>query len=415
MKIFCVLTGLLVATVTAAGCAGESGLSGGTSKSVARRDTAMIDSVPTCLTCSITVVDSVSIGTPKDTLIPHRVPGFLRDSRGKHYLTFVGWSNQLVLTYDSLGAYQGVIGQYGQGPGEYRHTSAALLGPGDSLFVFEGNLIGHVFAPNGKYARRADVKGGRPFAVSPDNTAPILVMQREHLRASTASQFVLRFAAHARLMDSFPVFAVATGRTREFTSDKEKYSRVDVLRSDAYGASDGSIWTLSSTNYRLEQHDSQGVPRKLFGVQVAGAPAPLLNEADMRAAEAAKRYVPTNPHILSSKTRKLLRPVRWLDVDREGLVWVTRQVAAPGWDTIATKGQKLSPNEAPDEETIPREIEDRRYHTVIEVIDPKVGQLLARIELPFLGERVSAGFVGRVVADDDGFFKPIVYRLQLKR
>jgi len=380
-----------------------------------RRDTAMIDSVPSCSTCSLTVTDSLLIGTAKDASIPVRVPGFLKDSRGTNYLTFEGWGSQPVLSYDSLGRYQGEIGHYGQGPGEYRHTSVVRTGNSDSLFVFEGYHLGHVFSADGKYARRADVGGKRPFAVATDSTGYVLAISTQTWPPTTGNQYVFRFGAEARLVDSFPVFSVSTGRTKQLSSGKESYSKADMLLSEGYAGPSGTVWTMGPTNYRLEQHDRRGISRKLFGVRVAGEAPPIMNEAEMREAQATQRMVPTYEVISSPRRVKALWPKRWLDVDQDGLLWVGRQIAAPGWDTINTKAQKLSPNEAPNEETIPREIDDRRYHTVLEVIDPHVGQMLARIELPFLGERVSAGFVGRVVADADGFLKPSVYKLQLKR
>lgn len=157
MKISLVLSWVMVASVGVAACAGERSSPGAELNAVVRRDTAMIDSVPSCSVCSIAVVDSLPIGSAKDALIPMRVPGFQRDSRGRHYLTFEGWSSQPVLAYDSLGRYQGEIGHYGQGPGEYRTTSVVRISNSDSLFVYAGFHLGHVFSPDGKYARRADV------------------------------------------------------------------------------------------------------------------------------------------------------------------------------------------------------------------------------------------------------------------
>jgi hypothetical protein len=65
--------------------------------------------------------------------------------------------------------------------------------------------------------------------------------------------------------------------------------------------------------------------------------------------------------------------------------------------------------------TIPREVEDRRSHTVIDVIDGKRGILLARTELPFLGILAAPGFVGRVTTDEDGFYVTTLYPLRLRR
>jgi hypothetical protein len=64
----------------------------------------------------------------------------------------------------------------------------------------------------------------------------------------------------------------------------------------------------------------------------------------------------------------------------------------------------LAPNEAPGEGTVPLNIADRLNHTIVEVIDPEQGVLVARSELPFKGLMVSPGFVGRLrtLREQDG-------------
>ena len=166
---------------------------------------------------------------------------------------------------------------------------------------------------------------------------------------------------------------------------------------------------------RTEQHDSNGVARKLFGVRVSGELPPVMRAEDVATSRPDGQPIPTRAVVRSAKTKRSLRPRNWIDIDTTGLLWVTRQIPAPSWDTISPALQ-LNPNsEAPSEENLSMDVKDRLYHTVIEVIDPRRGELLARLTLPFLGQRIGAGFVGRVTANEDGFLMPIVYRLQLKR
>ena len=75
----------------------------------------------------------------------------------------------------------------------------------------------------------------------------------------------------------------------------------------------------------------------------------------------------------------------------------------------------MSKTEAPGEIVIPREVEDRRSHTIVEVIDPAGATLLARVTLPFLGQLAGPGYIGRVTQDEEGFFVTSVYPLRLKR
>jgi hypothetical protein len=100
--------------------------------------------------------------------------------------------------------------------------------------------------------------------------------------------------------------------------------------------------------------------------------------------------------------------------DSTGLLWVIRTVPAPSYDTITFKGLFLSPNEAPGEMTIPRNVEDRLYHTIVEVIDPSVPELVARRELPFLGHAAATGYIARVTMDESDHYVTTVYRLVLR-
>ena len=380
------------------------------------RDTAFVDGIPACVTCSISIVDSVRIGKTSDKLIPVRPPGFLRDSRGQVYLTFSEWNDQPILRYDSAGRFQGRVGKYGQGPGEYRMTSVVLLDPSDSLFVFEnGGRIGQVFSPDGKYVRRADVRDERPFAVTASDRLRILTLQRESWPPRAGARHVFRHNSVGALIDSFVVFSAATGEQRTVSSEHETYKMDHVITSLAYGARDGTVWTLGNTNYRLEHHDSAGVSRKLYGVRAQGEAVPMLHAEDVKKARANGQRISDWPEVRSTKTKRVLRPQNWVDVDSAGLLWVGRQIAAPAWDTIAPALQLYPNSEAPEEENLSMDVESRLYHTVIEIIDPAVGQILARVTLPFMGHRVGAGFIGYVTATEDGYVIPSLYRLEFKR
>ena len=64
---------------------------------------------------------------------------------------------------------------------------------------------------------------------------------------------------------------------------------------------------------------------------------------------------------------------------------------------------------------IPGDVEDRFYHTIVDVIDPKQPALLARAELPFQGHVAALGFIARVTLDEDGYYLTTVRRSVLRR
>lgn len=403
----------LAAMASFSACESSRGDDGDLATGEPPRDTVMIDSLPTCSKCRIAVVDSVRLGAPDDKLIPVRPPGFLRDSRGRNYLTFNGWGDQPILKYDSAGRFVGRVGAKGRGPGEYEMTQWVLLGPADSVFVFSS--YGHaaqVFTDSSKYARVFSLDAIQPIEVSANGT--VFGQRTRSWPPGDNALHVLVFNREGVLQDSIPVFSPHNGGTATMSSGKESFKVAMRVETLAHVASSGALWTYAQGNYRLEQHDTNGVARKLFGVRVAGEPAPLMTATEIDSAAKEKRYITSFNRVTSKNVSRKLNPRMWVDTDSAGLLWVSRQIPAPSWDTVTTKGSPPN-HEAPSEELIPPDVEDRLYHTIVEVIDPRVGRLLARHEFPFRGVRVRGGYIGRVTANDDGYYMPSVYSLALVR
>jgi hypothetical protein len=370
-----------------------------------------------CGTCSLDVVDSLRLGSADDPEIPQRVPNYLlRDNRGTHYLVFNGWVNKPILRYDSAGRFVGKLGAYGSGPGEYTMTGEAMLGPSDSVMVLDfGNRKGRVYTSEGKYARDLALSQKRIFGFTPSPGGQMVAWafsDRPPLASSGSQdsvvgvrQFVSRIGADGMAADSFPVFGVIAS-TAHPTMGAVQW-RIDAR---PHVAPDGSIWTLLSSGYRVEQHAPNGATMKVIGVELPDLPPPLMTQGDADSLFSRARVVTTaGPGVRVSRGRISLQ------VDGGGLLWVTRVVSAPRADTIVVRKDYLSPDEAPGHATVPRNTEDRLYHTIIEVIDPHRGRILARTELPFLGVPVRPGYVGRVRVDEMDQYVVHVYMLSLTR
>ena len=375
-------------------------------------DTIMIAGMtPTCAACSFDVGHVATIGSRTDAEIPQRVPDVLRDSRGNHYLVFHGWVNKPILRYDSAGNYLGKLGRFGQGPGEYSMTMAAFIGPGDSLYVWANGRL-QLFDADGSYVRgaRAALRA-TPIGLGPAGDETIYSWRRGRPATGHGSPnprpeslpFVLVSDSVGTVRDSFPIF------TAGFITEAEP----------AVGA-DGAVWTslLTGDSYRLERHAPDGRVEKLFGVMTsAGGVPPIMTRAQADSIRAAAmtaargRGRPPN----GSPTRPPPRSRMHMLVDSAGLLWIARTIPAPRWDTLTITPERGSPDEAPEERTIPREQEDRMHHTVIEVIDPRRAQLIARTQVPFLAQLARPGFVARVTADEDGAYRTEVHRVTLQR
>jgi len=384
------------------------------------RDTAMVSAVLSCATCTLAVTDSVVLGTPADSLVPIRGIEFARDSRGNHYV-FSDGTQFPILHYDSTGHYRGSLGKLGEGPGEYRMVSKVAIGPGDSLFLIEpAGIVIHVFAPNGVFVRRITLSQSA-WVSEVARGGPAVLYGRPVVEGGQSIETkLLRLRGNAQVLDSIALFAPPSGtqvtvNTVIDDGTKRDPIKMDLpLESNVFPVRDGSFWMVSDGNYRLEQYDATGTPRKLFGVHIAGEPAPVMTVAEAKAAVSSGRKIDPWGGVHSKKTKYQFQLHRWVDVDANGLLWVTRQVAATSWDTVAYREIKTTSEFGP-ESMIPPDIEDRLSHSVLEIIDPKNGRMLARHTFPFRASRVGPGFVGRVATNAEGFLVPIVYRVRLQR
>jgi hypothetical protein len=185
-------------------------------------------------------------------------------------------------------------------------------------------------------------------------------------------------------------------------------------------APDGSVWTKLGSQYRLEQHAPDGAARKLIGVSIPGMRTPVMTRTDaesllVKARSGGSGSVAVRDPTAADATALLSIGRSTVQIDNDGLLWMMRTVRAPRADTIKVTRDYLSPNEAPGEGTIPRNVTDRLHHTIVEVIDPSRGELIARVELPFAAIPVTPGYVGRVRTDEMERYLVHVYKLRLNR
>lgn len=380
-----------------------------------RSDTVVIDgTVPACTSCTLTVEAPIRVGSPSDEFIPRRVPGILRDSRGTTYLTFIGWGDQPTLQYDSAGRSVKRIGRTGSGPGEYDMASIEFIGPGDSLYLFSAERLLNIYGPDGVFVRAARLPGVRPFGAR--DSGVVLATRSNSL--GDRDVFVLRINPAGDVVDSFPVFSPLSGLSGSSTRKGTKTTWERRRETRPVLGQDGFVWTFENVNYRLERFDAAGKPQMLIGLRVPEWPKPIMTVAEAESAAVVIRERIRSAKVAPRPVSDMARRPRTrtnLMVDTDGLLWVVRNVPAPSYDTIRFQREDMSRSEAPGELVIPREVEDRRSHTVVEVIDPRQQMLLARVTLPFLGLLAAPGYIGRVSQDDEGFYVVSIYPLRLRR
>jgi 6-bladed beta-propeller protein len=141
-----------VATVAAGGALVVSGLVG----ACATNDNAqrLIPDRIVCSECGIERRHLVTLSDPPDSTFIGGTwaPALAQDSRGRFYLVHA--VHDVIAVFDAAGTFLRTIGRSGEAPGEYRHISQIIAGPGDTLYVYDFVLRREtVLAPSYRLAR----------------------------------------------------------------------------------------------------------------------------------------------------------------------------------------------------------------------------------------------------------------------
>jgi hypothetical protein len=315
-----------------------------------------------------------------------------------------------MLRYDSLGQFLGRVGL-----GEYDMTHRAYFGRGDSLHVYSGARRVFVYRPtDARLARAYAPPRGQPVGISPEG----VTYHEPYQFGFENPYFVNRLDGAGRVLDSFPLFSPRTGVKSTVRSGQRAWSGEQRVAVIPVVGHDGSFWTVTSAGDRLERHRPDGVPETLIGILRDPARRPLLTEVEAESLASLRRAGLMPRFSTAEEARRFATMPKQrtsMAVDSTGLIWLVRTVPAPSYDTIKVTLVDMSKTEAPEEIVIPRNIEDRRSHTIVEVIDPREHKLLARTTLPFLGILAAPGYVGRVTQNSDSSYATSLYPVRLRR
>lgn len=234
----------------------------------------------------------------------------------------------------------------------------ARFGPGDSIWVFDNAQRAMVFGPDRQWGRTVQVPVG-PWDAKFGTDGRLLV-------ATSSSE------------RPFPLLMLSpTGKLlREFAGDSASQSIHSPRR--IIEAPDGSWWTMPMQfRYRLEHWDSTGA---LLGV-----------------IERTPDWYPPYLQSLSPSVEHAPSPMlmdAWFDA--EGRLWVLGKAADAHWATGLSNSDSGATSSIGDA--------DKVYDTVVEVLDPVSGALLAEtrfdVSYPFA---VEPGVVMRVLTTASGW------------
>lgn len=278
-----------------------------------------------------------------------------RDARGRFILPALGMATMVI--YDSGGREVGTFGRQGRGPGEFENVVRIDAARGDSLYLWDMSRRLTIADPSGRYVRSVDGVPVPEGAVMLPDGGFVIERSRGYL-----TRFDANHAQSARYRIT-PNAVDTTSRCRRCNRRNLRPARTI-----------GHAWAFLRNRYYIERLDLNGA---------------VLNRLTRRADwfPAVDRDIPDEdpaPRFSS------------LYEDHAGRLWVF----------IAVPEGKLATSRAVQLRT-PEDYE-RRWATVVEVVDPRSGALITSQRFPQMIHALSGG--GAFTMDElpDG---RVVYRI----
>jgi hypothetical protein len=320
-----------------------------------------------CPGCEIRLVHVATIGAETDLDSPSQVFTPAIDSGGRIFvapLTDLG----TVGVYDATGRFLRTLGRPGEGPGEFRYAWNVMVLPGDTILVFDSYLRRYtIFTP--------ELEPARVVSLDP---LPIHVVPLTSDRMFGFTRVAP--ADSGTLVHEF----VGGGATRSFAWLD---AAPDVRRNTRYrhlaAAPAGALWLASADRYSIELWDTAGERIRTITAVRDWFPPP---DAAVTASRA------TAPSI----------DAVWSDADDR--LWVLASV--PDDDPPEREG--------PGENYLTGRI--RLYDSMIEVLDPATGNLIAALRsdtLLYVSIMSTPGLVTSAHETDSGWIRFELWRLEL--
>jgi hypothetical protein len=318
----------------------------------------------TCATCKLTIREEASVPDEIGIGKMNGYPTIARDRRGRLY--FSG-ALPTIFVYEKS-KQVAKFGRKGGGPGEYQHPVVAA--EGDTIRVFDASAGRQtVLGPGLKVARVV------PMAHADGTVEP----------AGGDLYFTTNMQPREKGADGPLLLVDRTGKVARSIgapakSFIESYRAISMVKK-------GQIWSSYINRYEIERWDTAG---KQTAHVVREAP---WFSAWSEMPQGSPNLVPPRPMIAA------------IHEDRRGLLWVLINVPGADWKKRATS----------ELHGIPVYEKDEFYDSIIEVIDPVRGVVVASQRFPqWMHPRfIDEGYVSSYVEDDDGILLIKVWSVEL--
>lgn len=306
---------------------------------------------PTCEDCVIEVRHILRLGGEgQDSVAIANAPRLPIDSQGRVYFYPYDWVDG-IRVFDRHGRLFSIIGQAGQGPGEFRGTVGVYISEGDSVFAFDsGNQRLTVFSPDFDVVR----------------TMPVEIVPFEDGFFTQQGQFIAAAAGRGPSSFGFPLHLLTRDGelVRSFGGDYSHFGpdKTLLLRRRVAPSAGQGLWAAHAFNYDLELFDEEG--RLIRTLQRRPDWFPQVSA------------VPRRPVLVSDPPPYAM--INGLQVDESGRLWVLTWIAADEWRDVLSQQRDMAPTSS------------GFWDTMIEVIDPETARVIARLRI----EERAMGFSG---------------------
>lgn len=269
------------------------------------------------------------------------------------------------LVYADDGAFIGPLGVQGEGPNTFVEPLFTRIGPGDSLWIFDGARRVLLFSPERTFVRTI------PLPISPWD-AVVLAGGRIAVTPATFGDPLPWL-----LLDANGALIREVGESDTLVPSPRRI----------FAGRDNSVWIVAMTHrWRLEHWDLSG--------------------QRLQSLDEAPGWFTPHEELLSPSPDRPPQPLvqdGW--VDQEGRLWIIGKVADANWqDGIGDPVDGASPIADAD----------RAYDTIIAVLDPVTGAVIAEARFdaayPFMAE---PGVLMRVSTTDAGWHRAELVRVMI--
>jgi hypothetical protein len=367
--------------------------------SLSANSTFFADTVPDCSSCSLLLREAGSFGAAQDSVLLRGIPMVARDGAGNVYAAVPRAHDHEILKFASDGTLAGTIGAYGTGPGEYRYVVSLTLYRDSILTVAHDDRYITEFTREGQHVVTR--------AISPRVTGPVVkrpgsgYVMTGRIRSTTGEEHAIHFVSDAGTVER------SAGTDDVLSPNGSRLRAVSAVDSDGF-------WVSEIGTYRLERIDRSGRVARTIGVE---APPSFFSKTFMsrEEAEAARSSARARRDVATEfAARPQRHPVppalRITSVSMlNGHLVVVANVAAADWAEVELMYRQGNEIQL-DSSALPH-----LYETVVDVIDPLSGALLARQRVPGYGSLADVDVLATIHADEHGVLTGRLYQLEFRR